>query len=158
MKTNPDSTVREHNTVSPRLIALCLLTVVLLLMALGLTGCKDSTPARPSADSGGTAQIAGEYALVSVDGKPVPCVVSHEGADVNMKSGVFTITADGTCRSVSTFSVASYPDVHRVVDATYTRAGTELTMRWKGAGMTTGAVKGDTFTMNNEGMIFIYRK
>jgi hypothetical protein len=31
-------------------------------------------------------------------------------------------------------------------------------MRWAGAGMTTGTLEGDTFTMNNEGMSFSYHK
>jgi hypothetical protein len=31
-------------------------------------------------------------------------------------------------------------------------------MRWQGAGMTIGSVAGDTFTMNNEGMVLAYRK
>jgi hypothetical protein len=31
-------------------------------------------------------------------------------------------------------------------------------MRWKGAGTTTGNIQGSDFTMNNEGMIFAYRK
>jgi len=158
MKANSYSPVREQNRISPRSIALCLLAFVVALMVLGLTGCKDSTRVPSGDNSSGAAQIAGEYTLVSVDGKAVPCVVSHEGMDVTMKSGVFTINADGTCRSVSTFSVGSNPDVHRIVDATYDRSGMDMTMRWKGAGTTKGTVNGDTFTMNNEGMIFTYRK
>jgi len=31
-------------------------------------------------------------------------------------------------------------------------------MNWQGAGTTIGTVEGDTFTMNNEGMVFAYRK
>jgi hypothetical protein len=44
------------------------------------------------------------------------------------------------------------------VKATYTRDGQKLTMQWQGAGRTIGSVEGDTFTMNNEGMVFAYRK
>lgn len=66
--------------------------------------------------------------------------------------------ADGTCRSVSVFSVPPNPDIHREVKATYTQTGAELTMQWEGAGMTKGRLKGSEFTMNNEGMIFFYRK
>ena len=46
----------------------------------------------------------------------------------------------------------------RTASTAYTRQGTELTMRWEGAGMTQGNLDGDTFTMNNEGMIFSYHK
>jgi hypothetical protein len=48
--------------------------------------------------------------------------------------------------------------ITREVKATYTRQGSKLTMQWEGAGMTTGTVEGDMFTMNNEGMVFSYRK
>ena len=51
-----------------------------------------------------------------------------------------------------------HPDVHRVVNATFTQNGAELTLRWQGAGITKGQVNGTEFTMNNEGMIFLYRK
>jgi hypothetical protein len=44
------------------------------------------------------------------------------------------------------------------VKATYTREGPKLTMKWQGAGTTIGTVEGDIFTMNNEGMVFAYRK
>jgi hypothetical protein len=54
--------------------------------------------------------------------------------------------------------VPPHPDVHREVNATYTQNGAELTMRWQRAGMTKGRINGNEFTMNNEGMIFFYRK
>jgi hypothetical protein len=59
---------------------------------------------------------------------------------------------------VSVFAVSSYPDVNRVVKATSTLAGTKLTMKWEGAGVTTGQVEGNTFTMNHEGIVLAYQK
>jgi hypothetical protein len=156
MKTNLNSENRQLKIINPRVIALGLLAGTLLAMCL--TGCKGSSTADPGTAAVAPANLTGSYTLLSVDGKPVPCVVSHEGHDVTVKSGTFSINADGTCRSESVFAVEHYADVHRVVDATYTASGTALTMRWKGAGMTTGSVDGNTFTMNNEGMIFAYRK
>jgi hypothetical protein len=61
-------------------------------------------------------------------------------------------------QALSTFAVPPHPDVHREVNATYTQNGAELTMRWQRAGMTKGRINGNEFTMNNEGMIFFYRK
>jgi len=159
MKTNSELTQENLNTMpSARFVAFCLLAGVLLLMALGLTGCNQTSQSSVNTGPIAETQIAGDYALISVDGKAVPCVLSHEGQDVTVKSGKFTINADGTCQSLSTFSVPSHSDVNRVVEATYTRSGAELTMTWKGAGMTKGTISGDSFTMNNEGMIFVYRK
>jgi len=154
MKGTHDVLQVEYYT--PRNIAIVPLVSLLLLLAL--TGCRSGENGTAGASSAGSTNLAGNYTLVSVNGKPVPCVVSHEGQDVTVKSGAFGIRADGTCTSTSVFSVAGHPDVNRVGEAAYTVSGFELTMRWKGAGMTKGTVNGDVFTMNNEGMIFVYRK
>ena len=128
---------------------LCLLTATLLLAA---TGCK------PGADANANPDPTGIYTLVSVDGKNVPCDLTHEGVTLTVKSGVFTITADGHCRSQMNFSVPQRGDMSREVKATYTRQGAELTMQWEGAGMTLGNVHSNTFTMTNEDMVLAYRK
>jgi hypothetical protein len=156
MKTEPHAENLQSKILTPRYIALGLLAG--LLLVLGLTGCSCGPRAASDAGSGGTTNIAGAYTLVSVDGKAVPCVIAHEGTDITVKSGVMSINADGTCRSQSVFSLPQGRDVNRVVEATYTLSGTELTMRWKGAGMTRGTITGRDFTMINEGLIFAYRK
>ena len=132
-----------------RMLAPCLISACLLLAG---AGCKNEAGHQAGFDP------AGVYTLVNVDGKNIPCDVSHEGALLTVKSGTFTITADNHCISQSTFCVPPHEDINRVVKATYTCHGTELTMRWEGAGVTKGNVNGNTFTMNNEGMIFGYRK
>ncbi len=123
-----------------------------LCLFLACAGCNKEPKASADINPVGT------YALVSVDGKKVPCAIEHEGHSVNVKSGSFIINADGTCSSRMVFSPGSGADATREVKATYTRQGSQLTMRWEGAGMTTGTVEGDTFTMNNEGMVLAYRK
>lgn len=123
---------------------------LLLLLALSATGCKSR-----SALSG---EISGTYSLVSVDGKPVPCTIEHDGHAVAIKSGTFLINADSTCSSRIAFETSSGKPASKEVNATFTQNGSKLTMRWKGAGVTTGTVAGDTFTMNNEGTVFAYRK
>ncbi len=130
-------------------IRLCLF---LAAAALAWTGCKHG--------GGGSAEAnpVGNYALVSVDGKPVPCTIEHDGHSIAIKSGAFVISLDGTCVSKMVFSPPSGDTATREVKATYTQAGSTLTMRWEGAGVTTGNVQGSTFTMNNEGMVLAYRK
>jgi hypothetical protein len=126
---------------------------LLLLFPVFLwSGCKQEAKVVASADSAGT------YTLVSVDGKQVPCTVAHEGASPMIKSGNFVINSNGTCSSKMVFSVPPGGDATREIMATFTRDGSILTMRWEGAGTTTGSVQGDTFTMNNEGMLLAYRK
>jgi len=149
MKTPLNKTNFEPQSVLPGFSAPCLLAACLLLAG---TGCKNEAGSNTNIDP------TGVYALVSVDGKSLPCSLFHEGASPTVKSGVFTITADSHCVSQITFSLPDRGDMSREVKATYTRRGAELTMQWEGAGMTMGRVNGSTFTMTNEGMVFAYRK
>jgi len=124
------------------------------VLAAGLvmtTACKNQSAANDT-------ESAGVYALVSVNGNQVPANVSHGGAPLQVLSGTFTINADGTCGTKTIFVPPSGKEVAREVSATYTRDGSTMNMKWKGAGKTVGTFEGNTFTMNNEGMIFVYRK
>lgn len=123
-----------------------------LVLAAAWAGCQQVAKVT------GDVQGAGTYTLVSVDGKQVPCALQHAGSAVTVKSGTFNINPDGTCSSRVFFSGATGGESVREVKATFTSQGSKLTMKWEGAGTTMGTVDGDTFTMNNEGMIFVYRK
>lgn len=142
--SNPKRTIvaRSARVSSCLVIALC----------FGLVGCAQKAKEESAVNP------AGIYQLVSVDGKAVPCAVSHQNHEMQVKSGVFTINPDGTCSSKVTFAVAGHDEMVREVKATYAQEGAKLTMQWEGAGTTTGEVADGTFTMNNEGMIFAYRK
>ena len=105
-----------------------------------------------------SANISGVYALVSVNGAKVPANVSHEGRALQVRSGTFTIKADGKCASKMTFVPPSGTELTVEVSATYTREGPRLDMQWEGAGGTSGTIAGDTFTMDNEGMVLVYRR
>ena len=100
----------------------------------------------------------GVYTLVTVNGSMLPATVSHGNAKIMVHSGSFTINADKTCVSKIIFGAPSGDKVNREVKATWTREGSTLNMQWKGAGRTKGTINADTFTMNNEGMIFAYKK
>jgi hypothetical protein len=104
------------------------------------------------------AEVAGTYALVSVDGRPVPAMVSHEGAALEVRSGSFNIGIDGRCSTTTVFVPPSGREVAREVRAVYAKDGSRLTIWWDGAGTTTGTVDGATFTMDNEGIAFVYRR
>lgn len=127
-----------------------------LLTAVGLTACAGAPrAAQPTPDM---AQVAGSYALVSVDAKPVPASISHDGAALEVRSGTFSLGADGRCSTRTVFVPPSGREVAREVSAVYAKDGARLTMWWTGAGTTTGSVDGDTLTMNNEGLRWVYRK
>ena len=139
----------EKRRATRHLYRLCLLP---LFMVVGWAGCKQPAKVVAETDSVGT------YALVSVDGNKVPCTLQHEGHTLTIKSGSFIISPEGTCNSRVVFSPPSGGDTTRDVKATYTRQGSELTMKWERAGVTIGTVEGDTFTMENEGQILLYQK
>ena len=123
-----------------------------LLAVLALTGCKQDVNVTVDRDPIGT------YTLISVNSNKVPCSVEHEGVALTVKSGAMVFHTNQTCTSISVFTPPSGNDVQRDVEADYQREGSKLTMRWHGAGMTTGTLTGDQFSMDNEGMIFVYQK
>jgi hypothetical protein len=135
-----------------RPLAIRALLCFVLVAGMFLTACTKKYVAAGGAD------VAGEYVLVSVDGKDMPATVSHGGVSLKVLSGAFTINADGTCSSRTVFAPPNGDEVEREVAATYTMVGSELTMQWEGAGMTVGTVEGNSFTMDNEGMVFVYKK
>jgi hypothetical protein len=120
-------------------------------LLLACFACRADTKSSPDTNP------VGKYTLVTVDEKALPCTVAHEGSPL-VKSGVFMINADGTCSSTITFSTPAGGETVREVKATYTRDGSKLTMKWERAGTTVGNVKGESFTMDNEGNVFAYRK
>ena len=140
---------------------LCALTACVLL-----SGCKRAEAPRPAtpapspaaADAVKLPDNAGSYTLVSINGTPLPFTVTDEGPGMRVTSGTFTSRPDGTCATVTAFVMPSGQAQSREVSATYTRDGSRLTMQWQGAGVTNGTIEGDTFTMDNEGQIFLYRK
>jgi hypothetical protein len=148
MKSTQDHILVKTITITNHALQLCfLLTAGLLLSA-----CKPEAKVAKSVDP------TGVYALVTVDGKPVPASVDHDGVKLQVRSGTFTLKADGTCGTKTIFVPPSGPEATREVSATYTKEGSKLTMQWEGAGTTTGTIEGNTFTMDNVGMVFVYRK
>lgn len=104
------------------------------------------------------ADLAGVYALASIDGNPLPCDVSHGDTSVPVRRGAFTIRADGTCASSMTLAAPGGRDVVVDREATWTRQGAVLTMAWRGFGVTTGSVAGEVLDMENEGHVYSYRR
>ena len=138
-----------------------------VLLAFGVlivagTGCgttvKEPLPVETAEIRKSPADKIGNYELTAVNGIAIPATVSHDDAKIKVHSGVFAIRDDGTCSSKTVFSPPSAGKTTRVAHATYTRKDSNLVMRWRGAGTTTGTVDGETFTMDNHGIIFSYRR
>ncbi len=155
MKTSPKQLNDEKRPQTRHLLPWLLLPLLAIAV---LTGCKQEAKVAANEQGAATAAAvnpAGTYALESVDGKKVPCTVQHEGHTMTVNSGAFVIDPNGTCSSKISLAGRDSPIE---VKASYTLEGSTLTMRWQGAGVTAGTVEGNSFTMNNEGMVFVYRK
>lgn len=124
----------------------------IVIVAVLAGGCGNVTP-----DSTNSVP-AGTYRLIQVNDHPLPYTVPHEGRMPTIQSGKFTFAADGSCLSQVRFSLPQGGETERTVRATYTRRGAEFILKWEGAGVNTGTLNSNTFTMNNEGMIFRYVK
>ena len=144
--------VQDHIPVNAITIAKATLLCFLLTAGLLLSACKQES----NVATGG--KPTGVYTLVSVSGKRVPASVTNDGVALQVRSGTFTINADGTCGTKTIFVPPSGSATTNEASATYTQDGSKLTMQWQGAGTTTGTLNGSTFTMENEGMVFVYRK
>ena len=125
--------------------------IMVLAAALLLFACQGM----PGVD--GT-DVTGIYYLARVDGLAVPADVTHDGAVLHVQSGTFIISDDGTCFSRTHFVAPDGTPTMREVDADYRIDNGRLIMQWKGAGITEGTVEGDTFVMDNHGMVFEYAK
>jgi hypothetical protein len=131
------------------------LSVVVGFSLAFLSSCEKAPKSGAGAGGG---ELAGTYRLLSVDGKNVPTVITHENAKLEIRSGSLTFNGNGTCVSKMTFVPPSGKEGSQEVSATYSRNGDKLDMEWKEMGKTTGTLKGSTFTMNNEGMLLVYQK
>ncbi len=129
----------------------------MMFLSLLCLSCLASC-ARTGTNAPNSIDPTGIYTLVAVNGSTIPNTVLHGDRGVEVHSGVFTINADGTCSSKVLFGQPSSEPIHREVHATYTQRGSGLSMKWKGAGRTTGVIEDNMFTMNNEGMIFTYQR
>lgn len=149
MKIHPANINPVRIDYTPRVIAFVVLTILLLCaVARGHAQGADKT----------TANAAGIYKLASVDGKNVPCLINHDGTSMNVHSGTLTVSTNGQVTSIMTVSVGERKNVRVERSATYTVTNAELTMKWQNAGTTKGRVAGQTFTMTNEGMAYVYRR
>jgi hypothetical protein len=69
----------------------------LLAAGLFLSACKQESKVAAGSDP------TGVYALVSVSGNKVPATITHDGVALQVRSGTFTIKADGTCSTKTAF-------------------------------------------------------
>jgi hypothetical protein len=109
-----------------------------------------------------TTSIAGTWNLTSVNGVALPFTISQTANDkVELTGDVITATATGTYTELfqfretlnGTVTTSSEPD-----NGTYTLNGTALTLNSATSQSITGAVSGNTFTLIDQGFVFLFTK
>jgi hypothetical protein len=105
-----------------------------------------------------TPDHTGTYSLVTINGNALPFTPPHEGGAPEIRSSTFTLIADGTFSLTMTYGMPSGEVISRDFSGTYTRGGSVFSFQWTGAGSTTATLEGNTLTMNNEGVLYGYRK
>lgn len=157
MKTQSSTTIRlsRPNPLDPSLV--CAVLLGLVAVAAG-AGCGKAGDHKTAAVGAAAPGLSGAYALVQVNGKAVPTAVSHDGVNLQVRSGSITFKPDGNCSSKTVFVPPNGTETSREVTANYVCKGSEVTLQWTGMGTTQGRIEGTSFTMNNEGMILLYRK
>ncbi len=109
--------------------------------------------------------LAGKYNLATVAGRPVPVAMSEPGRPADapppptVVAGIFSIDSAGSFRLAMTYRIkrdTTERTISREFTGSYTRSGAGWDFQWTGAGTTPVTLSGDTLTMNNEGVAFVY--
>ncbi len=129
-----------------------LVTMGLLALGLCLPACQKASSTAPTSDHTGT------YTLVTLNGNKLPYTPPHEGGAPQVQSGSITLNAEGTFTSAISYRLPDGKVASRDFSGTYTRDVSRFSLQWKGAGTTTATLESNTFTMDNEGVLFAYRK
>ena len=130
------------------------LHVVILVIGLCISGCsEDANPTETK-----TLDYTGIYNLITIDGNNLPYTPSHEGNTLQVQSSTFILNTDAAFEMTMTYKRQSGEIFNQDFSGTYTLNNYTFTFHWQGAGKNTAALEGDSFTMNNEGLLFLYRK
>jgi len=101
----------------------------------------------------------GTYDMVSIDGNALPYAPTHQGQKgPEIVSGSLTLNADGTFAFSMGYRLPGGATQSNNLKGTYTMEGSECRLKWEGAGTTPGDWEGDTFSFNNEGMVFAFER
>jgi hypothetical protein len=127
-----------------------------LVLAVAIA-CGSDSPTQPT-----TTSIAGTWSLTSVNAIALPFVINQSGADkVELVGDVLTATATGTYTETLSYretlngvvTTTTEPD-----DGTYTINGNAITLNSSANGSITGALSGNTFTLVDQGFVFLYTR
>ena len=130
--------------------------VLAIALAFVTTGCsKKDSPTSP-------ATIAGTYTLRTINGSPLPYTLVLAGMDkVELLDDAITLTDAGTFTRLGHFrtTFSGVVTTTPITDAgSYVRTGTAITFTSPQNGSVSGTVDNGTLTLNDEGLVGVYRR
>lgn len=126
--------------------------ILALAVVLGCGGHRATSQATPSVAPVTVASLAGEYALVAVDGKSLPYAVSATARPI--VSGSLSLNLTGTFQVETAFDNAGAKSAASFSGACYTE-GDEVKMVWDG-GLANVTLRGDTVVLKRDGALYAY--
>ena len=135
--------------------------IIAALATLLAVACGDGGPADPAPS------ISGTYVLHTIDGQALPLdlVDSESGDQMTVHSGSMTLTDAGTftmTEAVRFSSGGSALELSLTGSGTYTRNGATLTFNMvdeeEGPTSFTATISGNTVSMVDDGVTFVFRR
>ena len=134
--------------------------LVSLALVLALVGCgSDDDSTSPTNTS-----VTGTWSLQTVNGSALPFTLATTPAKIELLSYVVVVASNGTWTSSeqTRTTIGTQPPVTATVpDAgTYTISGNNVSLTSSSAGSTpqAGTVSGNTFTITQAGLTFVFQK
>lgn len=126
-----------------------------LLTCAVILSCSDA--------SGPDNRLLGTWRLQTVSGQPIPYILEQDGArTVELTGETVTLLASGRQTMVTSFRVTEGANVFTEsipAPGSYTVNGSTLTLRFDSdPDIYTAIVNGDTMTIEDIGLIFVYRR
>ena len=129
-----------------------------LALALAIVGCGSDSSSEPT-----TASVAGTWSLQSVNGGALPFILSASNPKIELLSNVVNVSANGTWTSTTqtrtTIGTQAPTTASSTQSGTYTLSGSAVSIRsTDGSTVQAGTVSGNTLTLAQTGLVFIYQK
>ena len=113
-------------------------------------------------DSTGPGSVAGRYALVSLNGAPLPAVFFQVlESKVEIMTGHIQLNGDGTCSASATFqsTVVGLVETETQTDTcTWSQNITAISITFSDGTADTGSLIDGTITLNADDFVLVYRK
>lgn len=131
-----------------------LILTLSLLICTGVLSCSDTT---------GPDDILGTWRLQTVSGQPLPFTLEQDGGrKVELTGETVTVLAGGRQTMVTSFRVTDNGSVFLEsipASGSYTRNGSTLLLMFDNDESTyTATLNGDTMTIDDIGLTFVYRR